>query len=155
MARPMKGRSVCCLPRNARFGPLEAGGEQEAILMSVDEFETIRLIDYENMTQEECAEQMGVARTTVQGIYDQARKKVARSLVDARPLTITGGQYVLYGDTWDGEGCRAGACRRHRQGSGQGGQGRGQGRGKGRGQGQGQGRRQAQVQEQQQEQENA
>ena len=73
--------------------------------MTVDEFETIRLIDHQGLTQEECARQMNVARTTVQGIYDRARKKLADALVEAIPLTISGGKYRLYGDGWDSEAC--------------------------------------------------
>ncbi len=117
MPRPIKGRNVCCLPRVNRFGPLgQRAGMREGVTMTVDEFETIRLIDYMDFTQEECSEQMGVARTTVQAIYDQARKKVARALVDCLPLTISGGTYQLYGGDWDSETCRRGACNRHRGG---------------------------------------
>jgi predicted DNA-binding protein (UPF0251 family) len=117
MPRPIKGRNVCCLPRSTRFGPLgQRGVMRSGVTMTVDEFETIRLIDYMNFTQEECALQMNVARTTVQGIYDQARKKLARALVDCVPLTISGGEYKLYGGSWDSEACRRGACNRHRGG---------------------------------------
>jgi len=117
MPRPIKGRNVCCLPRSTRFGPLgQRGVMRSGVTMTVDEFETIRLIDYMNFTQEECALQMNVARTTVQGIYDQARKKLARALVDCVPLTISGGEYKLYGGSWDSEACRRGACSRHRHG---------------------------------------
>ncbi len=119
MPRPIKGRNVCCLPRNARFGPLgQHAGKQAGVTMTVDEFETIRLIDYLNFTQEECAREMNVARTTVQGIYDQARRKVAYALVDSVPLTISGGEYRLYGGSWDDEACHRGACNRHRHGQG-------------------------------------
>lgn len=42
--------------------------------LSLDEYETLRLIDFLGQTQEECARQMEVARTTVQSMYDSARK---------------------------------------------------------------------------------
>jgi uncharacterized protein len=96
MPRPRKRRRVCCLPENARFGPLGIDRQNPpCITMSVDEYETIRLIDLVGCTQEECAKQMNVARTTVQGIYDQARKKIAESLVHGKALHIEGGEYRL------------------------------------------------------------
>ena len=65
MARPRKRRNICCLPENNRFGPLGAGRDlDQSITMMVDEYETIRLIDLEGLTQEECADQMHIARTT-------------------------------------------------------------------------------------------
>jgi len=115
MPRPRKWRKVCCLPDNAMFGPLGAApGDETAVVMTVDEYETIRLIDLQGFTQEECAAQMNVARTTVQGIYNDARKKLADVLVNGRRLLIQGGDYVLC----DGleENCGCGGCRRHRHG---------------------------------------
>lgn len=94
MPRPRKCRRVCALPRNTRFGPLdEAGGE--AVIMSIDEYEVIRLIDVHRMTQEECAEQMNIARTTVQKIYNDARYKLALLLVYGQKLLISGGDYEI------------------------------------------------------------
>lgn len=81
--------------------------------MTVDEYETIRLIDLEGLTQEECAKQMNVARTTVQGIYAEARRKIAQSLVHGRVLLIEGGEYRLC--EGPGAGCGRG-CHRHRHG---------------------------------------
>ena len=82
--------------------------------MTVDEYEAIRLIDLEGYTQEECALQMNVARTTVQGIYSEARKKLAESLVDGKILSIEGGEYRLCDGLEDT--CRCGGCHRHRCG---------------------------------------
>ncbi|MDD2492764.1 MAG: DUF134 domain-containing protein [Bacilli bacterium] len=99
MPRPMKWRKVCCLPVISKFGPLDQTALQsELINMTIDEYETIRLIDLEGFTQEECASQMSVARTTIQGIYMQARKKLAEALIHGKILTITGGEYQLCND---------------------------------------------------------
>lgn len=81
MPRPVKRRRVCEPPRNARFGPLD-GAPAENVVLAVDEYETIRLIDLLGLTQEECAGQMGVARTTVQALYEAARAKLADMLVN-------------------------------------------------------------------------
>lgn len=134
MPRPIKYRQVCKLPQNLSFAPIDAQGKLNMVSLTVDEYETIRLIDLEKFTQEECAEQMNVARTTVQGIYAEARGKIAKFLVEGLMLSIEGGEYRLC-DGQD-EGCGRGCCY-HRPGRGQG-QGQGQGRGRaGRGAGQG------------------
>lgn len=104
MPRPRKHRRVCGLPTSNSFGPLGAqAGEGSAVIMTVDEFESVRLIDLEGLTQEECAEQMDVSRTTVQGIYDSARKKLALALVEGRMLLIEGGDYSVCDSS--GPGC--------------------------------------------------
>lgn len=116
MPRPIKWRKVCRLPKSNRFGALDI--RQDAnnyVNMTVDEFEAIRLIDWEQFSQEECAEQMGVGRTTVQGIYADARKKLAQVLVNGQPLLIEGGEYKLCeGPDGCGRGCHG--QRRNRTG---------------------------------------
>ncbi len=104
------------MPANNRFGPLNASDFANSIIMSVDEYETIRLIDHEGFTQEECASQMNIARTTVQGIYNEARKKLSESLVNGKILVIEGGDYKLC----DGleAACKCGGCFRHRYANG-------------------------------------
>ena len=110
----MKWRRVCCLPECNKFGPLDStSDDKNYVNMTVDEYETIRLIDLEGLTQEECAKQMNVARTTIQGIYIEARKKLAESLVNGKVLIIEGGEYRLCRGL--GEGCGHG-CRRHEHG---------------------------------------
>lgn len=115
MARPMKWRKVCCLPESKKFGPLDLALEvQDHVNMTVDEYETVRLIDLEGFTQEECAKQMNVARTTVQGIYIEARRKLAESLVNGKAIVIDGGKYRICDGL--GSGCGRG-CRRRGLGS--------------------------------------
>ena len=114
MPRPRKWRRVCCLPENKLFGPISSGCvEGDLIMMTVEEYETIRLIDLEGLTQEECAESMDVARTTVQRIYNDARRKLAHSLVNAAVLKIEGGDYKLCEDEPQNR-CGHGRCCRHR-----------------------------------------
>jgi predicted DNA-binding protein (UPF0251 family) len=104
------------LPEINRFGPLDSAAiSEENVIMTVDEYETIRLIDLEGFTQEECAAQMNIARSTVQGIYITARKKLAESLVNGKILLIEGGEYRLCEGTWNG--CGRG-CHRQRRGRG-------------------------------------
>ncbi len=113
MPRPQKGRRVCCMPSNLQFGPLAANYEsKEIIIMTVDEYETIRLIDHEGFTQEESAKLMSVARTTVQWIYMSARKKLSDALVNGKLLKIQGGNYELC----DGkeQNCVCGGCKKHK-----------------------------------------
>jgi predicted DNA-binding protein (UPF0251 family) len=96
MPRPKKWRKVCAVPENIRFGSLNTLlQEEEYLIMTIDEYETIRLIDLEGLTQEECASQMKVARTTIQATYLEARKKLATSLINQIELRIEGGAYKL------------------------------------------------------------
>ncbi len=124
MARPTKWRNVCSLPDSNRFGTLDQDIDKDNyIVMRVDEYETIRLIDLEGFTQAECAEQMNVARTTVTAIYSRARRKLASSLVNNRMLIIKGGEYKLCDESSSGcgKGCRHSNRGQHRgQGQGQG-----------------------------------
>ena len=111
MPRPRKWRKVCGLPDCNQFGPLNmVVSSNEHITMTVDEYETIRLIDLEGYTQEECARQMNIARTTVQGIYNDARQKLAKSLVNGEVLHIEGGEYHLCEEHKNG--CGRGCCNR-------------------------------------------
>ena len=89
MPRPRKHRRVCARPACTSFRP--CGGEGQPVTLAFDEFEVIRLIDLEGPTQEQCAEQMDVARSTVQSIYASARRKLASCIVEGRPLDIGGG----------------------------------------------------------------
>ena len=108
LARPKKGRRVCRLPGSCSFGPLRGDGPYGVLTMTVEELEAIRQIDLEGLSQEDCAARMNVARTTAQGIYNSARQKLARCLVDGLELQIGGGSYQLCGGR--AFGCCGGRC---------------------------------------------
>ena len=94
MARTPRCRRIRCYPDYWSFAPQDEG-QAEVIEMTLDEYECIRLMDREKLTQEQCAERMGVARTTVTNIYENARTKLAEALVDGKILRIGGGSYQL------------------------------------------------------------
>lgn len=115
MARPRKWRRVCTLPKINIYGPIDLSlGVEGLIMMTVEEYESIRLMDLEGLNQEQCAESMGIARSTIQRIYDDARKKLADSVVNGKILKIEGGDYKLCSDYGDKENCNGCICHRHR-----------------------------------------
>ena len=105
MPRPQRCRRICrepVYPEFAPSGPYE-GGE---VRLSLDEFETIRLVDLEGRSHEQCAAQMDIARSTVTEIYESARRKIADCIVNGSRLIISGGSYKLC------DGADAGRCGR-------------------------------------------
>ncbi|NCB41858.1 MAG: DUF134 domain-containing protein [Clostridia bacterium] len=115
MPRPRKWKKVCALPGSNLYGPIdEAHRVSQMVIMTVEEFETIRLIDQEGLTQEESAQKMNVARGTIQRLYMDARAKLAESLINGNILKIEGGDYMLSNDEDRRHGC--GNCRRNRCG---------------------------------------
>jgi uncharacterized protein len=112
MPRPCKRRRICGLPSCRHFGPKDIRtADEQPIIMTLDEFETIRLIDLEGLKQEECAGQMKIARTTAQAIYNSARSKIAECLINGKELTIAGGNYELCDGSALGGMCGC-CCRR-------------------------------------------
>ncbi|MCI5593307.1 MAG: DUF134 domain-containing protein [Clostridiales bacterium] len=92
MPRPQKCRRICNVPQTDSFRPEKHRGEIP-IIMTVDEYEVIRLVDLEEKTHEQCALQMDISRSTVQEIYENARRKLAACIVYGRKLVIAGGNY--------------------------------------------------------------
>ena len=100
MARPIRCRRICFEPKYDSFAPCGAENMGQ-VLLTVDEFEAVRLIDYEKRTHEQCARQMGISRTTVTEMYERARSKIADCIVNGRLLCISGGNYALCdGSAW-------------------------------------------------------
>ena len=94
MPRKPRCRRIGGYPDCWVFSP-EERSQGDPVILTLDEFETVRLLDREGMTQEECATRMGVARTTVTAIYENARRKIAEALVEGKELRIRGGSYAL------------------------------------------------------------
>jgi len=109
LPRPQKCRRICREPDFTCFTP--SGAEEgDQVILSLDEFEVIRLVDLEKKTHEQCAAQMEVSRTTVTEIYESARAKIADSLVNGRQLLISGGNYRLC--SGESAKCCGGGCRK-------------------------------------------
>lgn len=108
--RPHKCRTICALPKAGGFEPIGKVCEH-AVVMSLDEYEVIRLIDLEGLTQEQCAAQINVSRTTVTGIYESVRRKIADAIVNQKRLIIEGGNYRVCEGR--GKGCGERACQRY------------------------------------------
>lgn len=94
MPRPSRRRRVCAEPCYNSFAPCGQQGP-ECVQLTVDEFEAIRLVDFEKQTHEGCAALMGISRTTVTEIYERARFKLADCIVNGKTLQISGGNYHL------------------------------------------------------------
>lgn len=94
MARPQRCRRICAEPAYDSFSPGGISGG-ETVVLTVDEYEVIRLVDYEKKTHEQCGALMDISRTTVTEMYENARYKIADSLVNGKELRIAGGNYRL------------------------------------------------------------
>lgn len=106
MSRPKQCRIVSTPPPADGFrpygGPYKGprGGRRrrrKASILQYDEYEAVRLLDYEGKQQAEAAAVMGVSRPTLPRIYDGARKVIAESLVEGRRLEISGGNVNFEG----------------------------------------------------------
>lgn len=100
MPRPVKYRRIYKEPDYDGFEP-NGIPCNEQITLSVDEYETIRLIDLEKLTQEECSLRMEVSRPTVTALYESARNKIADCLVNGKKMIISGGKYKLTEQMFD------------------------------------------------------
>ncbi len=93
MSRPRKHRRVCSVPDEKNYN-INAN-KDKTIDITVDEYEVVRLIDYVGLTQQECARQMQVARSTITAIYDTVRYKISDSIVNSKAIKVEGGDYEV------------------------------------------------------------
>ncbi len=111
MPRPVKPRIVENMPQVNFYKPAGVPMmDLKEVVLSIDEFEALRLKDMEKLEQHSCAEKMGVAQSTFQRIITMARQKVVTCLVEGNALRIEGGEYDLATDYV----CRRCNRKRHR-----------------------------------------
>ncbi|OHD12029.1 MAG: hypothetical protein A2Y34_13715 [Spirochaetes bacterium GWC1_27_15] len=92
MPRPTKCRKLHYTPDFYYFKPAGIPGRNlEEVILTLDEFEAIRLADFENLYQEDAAKQLNVSRQTFGNIIDSAHKKIADTIINGKILKIEGG----------------------------------------------------------------
>lgn len=114
MPRPKKTRFVSAYPTISAFVPRGVEFNEE-VLITLEEFEAIRLSDFEHLDQETAAQMMGVSRHTYGRLLSQGRSIVADALVTGKGLRIEGGQYEFRGHGRGRGGRGGGWGRRHRE----------------------------------------
>jgi len=98
MVRPRLCRRVRFNPNITYFKPQGVPlAELEEIILNVDEFEAVRLKDFEGLEQEECAKRMSISQPTFHRLVLSARRKIANSIVNGKALKIEGGNFKLVG----------------------------------------------------------
>lgn len=85
------------------------------LVVSVDEYEVIRLVDYEKLSHGRCAAVMDISRTTVTEIYDRARYKISDFIVTGKQLVISGGNYRICSEKH--KSCCERPCRKYEENS--------------------------------------
>ncbi len=73
--------------------------ELESVNLLYEEYEALRLADYEDLTQEEAAKKMNISRPTFTRLYEKARKSIAKAFVEGKAIIIQGGTFIT-DDYW-------------------------------------------------------
>lgn len=90
--RPKKTRWVTCEPGERCFRPqCKSESELEGVVLSLDEFEAMRLSYLEDYDQGKIAKQMRIHQSTISRILASAHKKVTDALVNIKAIRIEGG----------------------------------------------------------------
>ena len=89
-------RWISTIPETTFFKPIGVESDkQNAVILTFEELEAVRLVDFEGLMQEEAAVQMGVSRKTLWNDLKSARKKIAAALINGWAIKIDGGNYIL------------------------------------------------------------
>lgn len=94
MPRPRKSRKISNPPIMKGFKPFGLPlCKIESVQLTFEEYESIRLVNYEMLSQDQAAEQMNVSRPTFTRIYNKALVTIASAFVEAKAIIIEGGDY--------------------------------------------------------------
>jgi len=69
----------------------------DEIVLTVEEYEALRLADLEGLSQEKAAKKMGVSQPTFNRLISSARKKVSQAIIGGKAIRIEGGNYMVQG----------------------------------------------------------
>jgi len=96
MPRPPKCRRVAFMPGVKYYKP--AGVPLrflDEVCLSIEELESVRLKDLEDLDQEQCAQRMNISRSTFQRVLASAKKKIAEALLTGKAIRIEGGNFEV------------------------------------------------------------
>jgi predicted DNA-binding protein (UPF0251 family) len=106
MARPEKCRRICNPPKMEGFMPYGMKKcNLEPVILKYEEFESIRLVDYELLSQDIAAKQMNISRPTFTRIYNRALKTIAKAFVEGKSIEIEGGNFQFEHDWYRCKKC--------------------------------------------------
>jgi uncharacterized protein len=96
MARTKKDRLIQMAPHFSGFKPQGVQCEPDnEVTIHFEEYEAIKLCDYELLTQAEAAKLMNVSRPTFTRIYESARRKIAKAFVEGNCIQFEGGNVAF------------------------------------------------------------
>jgi len=96
MSRPKFCRKIGCMPDVSYYKPKGIPSSfLEEVILTLDEFEAIRLADCEGLYQEQAANKMDISRQTFGRIVDSAHRKIADALIHGKALKIEGGKVEI------------------------------------------------------------
>ena len=93
--RPKKYRIVHNHPKIVQFSPRGKPGRPDEVELTIEEFEAIRLADFQEKEQDRAAKSMRVSQETFSRVLKKARKKISDALVNGKIIRIQGGNFLI------------------------------------------------------------
>lgn len=105
MPRPKRIRKMTNPPHFKGFRPIGLPEENNPVVLNYEEYEAIRLSDYEFHGQVKAAQIMEISRPTYARIYESARRKVAQAFVLGKAIVFEGGKVYFDSDWYRCKSC--------------------------------------------------